>query len=230
MSFKVLDEHRLAAADAATLRLLTHRTEAWAQLDDVEALRERAHSIRMQTIDDLEGSVQQFVAAVESAGGRTYRCSTAADASATVARICADADAKLVAKSKSMATEEIDLGAALEAAGIEVVETDLGEYIVQLAGERPSHMITPAIHKTAAQIRESSRTGKARRSSRSSRRSRWARRPTPPRLRACRHRHHRCELRGCRHRHARARHERGQRRTLHRRSRAFTSRVMPAWR
>jgi L-lactate dehydrogenase complex protein LldF len=152
MSFPLLDEHRLAATDAATLRLSTGRTAAWAQLDDVEALRERAHSIRMQAIDDLAGHLDRFTEAFESVGGRVHVCATADEARATVARICAAADAKLVAKSKSMLSEEIELNAALEDAGIEVVETDLGEYILQLAGEHPVHIIAPAIEKTAADV------------------------------------------------------------------------------
>jgi L-lactate dehydrogenase complex protein LldF len=152
MSFRVLDEHRLAATDAATLRLSTGRTTAWAQLDDVEALRDRAHAIRMTAIDDLDGHLERFVAAFEAAGGHTHFCATAEEAQATVARICAAADAKLVAKGKSMLSEEIELNATLEAAGIEVVETDLGEYILQLAGEHPVHIIAPAIEKTAGDV------------------------------------------------------------------------------
>jgi L-lactate dehydrogenase complex protein LldF len=152
MSFPVLDEHRLAATDAATLRLSTARATAWAQLDDVEELRERAHAIRMQAIDDLEGHLGQFVAAFEAAGGRAHFCATAEEARSIVARICAAAGAKLAAKSKSMLSEEIGLNAELESAGVEVVETDLGEYILQLAGEHPVHIIAPAIEKTAADV------------------------------------------------------------------------------
>jgi L-lactate dehydrogenase complex protein LldF len=154
MSFDVLDEHRLAATDAATLRLMTGRVNAWAQLDDVEALRDRAHDIRMEAIDDLEAYLEQFVAALEDAGGVAHVCATAEQARATVAHICVAANAKLAAKSKSMLSEEIELNAALEAVGVEVVETDLGEYILQLAGEHPVHIIAPAIEKTAADVAE----------------------------------------------------------------------------
>ena len=150
MSFPVLDEHRLTATDAATLRLSTARTDAWAQLDDVEALRERAHAIRMEAIDDLDAHLDRFVSALEAAGGRAHLCATAEEARATVTRICAGA--KLAAKSKSMLSEEIALNAALEAAGIDVVETDLGEYILQLAGEHPVHIIAPAIEKTKEDV------------------------------------------------------------------------------
>jgi len=152
VSFPVLDEHRLAATDAATLRLLNGRVEAWAQLDDVESLRERAHTIRMTAIDDLDAHVSRFVSALEAAGGRAHMCATAEEARATVVRICAESGAKLAAKSKSMLSEEIGLNTALEAAGIDVVETDLGEYILQLAGEHPVHIIAPAIEKTADDV------------------------------------------------------------------------------
>ena len=152
MSFPVLDEHRLAATDAATLRLLTGRQEAWARLDDIEDLRERAHTIRMSAIDDLDAHLDRFVSALEAAGGRAHLCATAEEARATVVRICAENGAKLAAKSKSMLSEEIGLNAALEAGGIDVVETDLGEYILQLAGEHPVHIIAPAIEKTAEDV------------------------------------------------------------------------------
>jgi L-lactate dehydrogenase complex protein LldF len=152
VSFSVLDEHRLAATDAATLRLLTGRQEAWAQLDDVEDLRERAHAIRMTAIDDLDAHLDRFVAALEAAGGRAHMCATDEEARATVRDICVERNAKLAAKSKSMLSEEIGLNAELEAAGIDVVETDLGEYILQLAGDHPVHIITPAIEKTADDV------------------------------------------------------------------------------
>jgi L-lactate dehydrogenase complex protein LldF len=150
VSFPLLDERRLAATDAATLRLLDGRTAAWAALDGVEELRDRAHAIRMQAIDDLDAHLDRFVAALEAAGGQAHVCATAEDARATVARICAGAG--LAAKSKSMLSEEIELNGALESAGVEVVETDLGEYILQLAGEHPVHIIAPAIEKTAEDV------------------------------------------------------------------------------
>jgi L-lactate dehydrogenase complex protein LldF len=81
-----------------------------------------------------------------------HRCASDADARAAIVEICRAAGAKLVAKSKSMASEEIALNGALEAEGMTVVETDLGEYILQLAGERPAHIIAPAIEKTAEDV------------------------------------------------------------------------------
>ena len=150
MSFPVLDEHPRKATDAATLRLFRARTAAWASLDDVQALRDRAYEIRMRAIDDLDAHLGQFVTALEAAGGKAHLCATAEEARATVARLCSGAS--LAAKSKSMLSEEIELNGALAAAGVEVVETDLGEYILQLAGEHPVHIIAPAIEKTKEDV------------------------------------------------------------------------------
>jgi L-lactate dehydrogenase complex protein LldF len=103
-------------------------------------------------MDDLEGHLAAFTAAVEARGGRVHRCPTAEDAGAKVVEICRAAEARLVAKSKSMLSEEIRLNEALDASGIRAVETDLGEYILQLAGEHPVHIIAPAIEKTARDV------------------------------------------------------------------------------
>ena len=151
---KLGNAHTQAALDTATNRLRTGRVEAWAALPDIEALRERAHSIRMEVIDDLDGHVARFTAALEARGGKVFFARTAAEASAYIADVCRRHGAKLAAKSKSMATEEIGLNEALEAAGVRPVETDLGEYILQLAGEHPVHIIAPAIEKTAEEVAE----------------------------------------------------------------------------
>jgi len=148
------DGHVLGAVDAGTARSMHARLAAWDGLPDVEALRDRAHEIRMRAIDDLDALLAQFREAVEARGGTVRVCRTAEEARDYVVEVCRRADAKLVAKSKSMASEEIRLNEALEAAGIRAVETDLGEYIVQLAGEHPSHIIMPAIRKTAGDVAE----------------------------------------------------------------------------
>jgi L-lactate dehydrogenase complex protein LldF len=148
-------EHRtLAALEAATGRFYTARTAAWSDLPDVEELRERAREIRTRTMDDLERHLADFTRAVEGAGGHVHRCRTAGEARETIARICREAGAALAVKSKSMASEEIGLNEALAAAGVQPVETDLGEYILQLAGEHPVHIIAPAIEKTAGEVAE----------------------------------------------------------------------------
>jgi L-lactate dehydrogenase complex protein LldF len=151
---KVADGHAQQALDEATGRLYGHRIAAWGELDHVEALRERAHEIRTRTMADLGRHVDAFAAAVEARGGRVHRAATAAEARDAVVGICRAAGAKRAAKSKSMATEEIGLNGALEAAGIEAIETDLGEYVLQLGGEHPVHIVAPAIEKTAEEVAE----------------------------------------------------------------------------
>jgi L-lactate dehydrogenase complex protein LldF len=146
------DPHLLGALDAATARLYGNRLEAWAGLDDVEALRDRAHEIRMRTIADVDRYVAEFAAAVAARGGRVHFARTAEDACAYVIGVCRDTGARVAAKSKSMASEEIRLNEALEAAGVRPVETDLGEYILQLAGEHPAHIVAPAIEKTKEDV------------------------------------------------------------------------------
>ena len=149
---KLGDAHIQAALDQSTDRLRTHRLGAWAELPDVEELRQRAHEIRMAVIDDLDTHVARFTDALEARGGHVYFARTAEEASAYVAEVCSRRGAKLAAKSKSMASEEIGLNEALEAAGVRPVETDLGEYILQLAGEHPVHIVAPAIEKTAEDV------------------------------------------------------------------------------
>jgi len=149
---KLADSHTQAALDVATSRLMVNRVAAWRDLPEIEELRERAHEIRMRVIDDLDVHVARFTEALEARGGRVRFAHTAEEASAAVVEISRRAGARLIAKSKSMASEEIGLNAALEAAGIRPVETDLGEYILQLAGEHPAHIVAPAVEKTAEDV------------------------------------------------------------------------------
>jgi L-lactate dehydrogenase complex protein LldF len=122
---------------------------------DYDALRERGREVRSRTTADLPGLITQLADALVANGVQVHHAADAAAARDHIRRICADADAKRVVKVKSMATEEIALNPALEADGLEVTETDLGEYVVQLDGDRPSHIIAPIIHKTRAEVRES---------------------------------------------------------------------------
>jgi L-lactate dehydrogenase complex protein LldF len=151
---KLADAHTQGALDASTARLYGNRAEAWQSVDGIDDLRRRAHDARMRVIDDLDIHVARFTDALEARGGQVHFARTAADANAYVADVCRRAGAQLVAKSKSMLTEEIGLNDALEATGMRVVETDLGEYIVQLAGEHPVHILAPAIEKTAEDVAE----------------------------------------------------------------------------
>jgi L-lactate dehydrogenase complex protein LldF len=138
----------------ATTRFLTLRREAFTGFPEGEALRDRARAIKEATLQRLDHWLERLVDRVEARGGRVHYAADADEARAIVLDIARAAGARLVVKSKSMATEEIELNAALEAAGITPVETDLGEYIIQLAHERPSHIIAPAIHKTRGQVAE----------------------------------------------------------------------------
>jgi L-lactate dehydrogenase complex protein LldF len=149
---KLSDTHVTGALDASTARLMSARERAWDGVDDIRALRQRGHEARMRVIDDLDAHVERFRAAVEANGGRTVVAATAAEANAYVVDVCRRHGATLAAKSKSMVTEEIGLNETLEAAGVRAVETDLGEYILQLAGEHPVHIVAPAIEKTKEDV------------------------------------------------------------------------------
>jgi len=128
------------------------RLAAARSLSNWEDLRTEARRIKDETLLHLDKYLEEFTANAEKAGAQIYWARDAAEANDIVKKLARDRAARLVVKSKSMTTEEIHLNAALEAEGIEALETDLGEYIIQLAGETPSHIIAPAIHKTRHQI------------------------------------------------------------------------------
>lgn len=142
------------ALATATGKALDSREQAVAQMGEEswEHLRERARAIKEHTIDNLDYYLAQLAANVESSGGHVFWAQTSADARRYITELAGRRKVKVAVKGKSMMTEEIELNHALEAAGIEAVETDLGEYIVQLARERPSHINMPAIHKTRADV------------------------------------------------------------------------------
>ena len=128
------------------------RLEAAARLPEFEALRDQSCDIKDHVLANLDHYLERFEAKVIEQGGHVHWCADAAAARDTILGLCRSAAARSVTKSKSMIAEEIDLNTHLEAHGLEPVETDLGEYIVQLAGEPPSHIIAPAVHKTKAQV------------------------------------------------------------------------------
>ncbi len=142
------------ALTIATTRFIGLRREAFAGFPEGEALRDRARAIKEATLQRLDHYLEQLVDNVERLGGRVHYATTAAEARDIIVDIARRSGARLAVKSKSMATEEIELNEALAHAGITPVETDLGEYIIQLAHERPSHIIAPAIHKTKGQVAE----------------------------------------------------------------------------
>jgi L-lactate dehydrogenase complex protein LldF len=122
------------------------RSAAVEKLPEFEDLREIAKNIKNHAIANLDFYLQTYARNVEASGGVVHWCSTAEAARQAVLKICRDAGAKTVTKGKSMVTEEIALNDFLEANGVQPVETDLGEYILQLRAEAPSHIIAPAFH------------------------------------------------------------------------------------
>ena len=132
--------------------LMTANRRGLAALADSSQLRDHAKRIKEHTLAHLDQYLEQLEAAVQKAGGNVYWASTADEARQAVLDIAERSDCRRAVKSKSMTSEEIHLNAALQAAGIEVTETDFGEYIIQLAGERPSHLVAPAVHHTREDI------------------------------------------------------------------------------
>ncbi|OGO38121.1 MAG: hypothetical protein A2W35_01660 [Chloroflexi bacterium RBG_16_57_11] len=141
------------ALDGNAERRLKALNQAFATLpENREALRQRAHAVRAHTIAHLDHYLDQFIANAQANGLIVHQAVNAQEAVGIVLQIARGAHSKVVAKSKSMVSEEIHLNHALEAAGFNPVETDLGEYIIQLRGEPPAHIITPAVHLTRTQV------------------------------------------------------------------------------
>ena len=130
------------------------RYESTARLDDYEELKAEAREIKEDAIARLPELIEEVKASVEANGGTVYVADDAADANRYVREVAAERDADRVVKSKSMTSEEIEVNGALEADGIDVVETDLGEWVLQVADEAPSHIVAPAIHTSRAGIAE----------------------------------------------------------------------------
>lgn len=128
------------------------RLKAIERLPEFEALRDQGKAIKDHTLAHLDFYLERFEEQAVKAGGKVHWCANAAQARAAVLAICEAAGARTVTKGKSMISEEIALNDFLEAHGIEPVETDLGEYIVQLRHEPPSHILAPAVHLTRGQI------------------------------------------------------------------------------
>ncbi len=135
-----------AKLDHASLPFLDKRALAFAALPDGEARRDRARAAKAYAVAHLDTLLPALERRLTEHGCVVHWASDAAEACRIVLDVAARAGVRLVVKGKSMVSEEIALNASLEAAGLEAVETDLGEYIVQLAGVPPSHIITPAIH------------------------------------------------------------------------------------
>jgi L-lactate dehydrogenase complex protein LldF len=153
---------RAALADAQLQKALGNvrsgfiekRLKAVADLPEFERLRDSARAIKDHTLAHLDLYLEAYEGKVLEAGGKVHWCQSAEDARQAILDICRSVDARVVTKGKSMITEEIALNDFFEKNGIAPVETDLGEYIIQLRGEHPSHIIAPAVHLNKEQVEE----------------------------------------------------------------------------
>ncbi len=144
---RLQENYRRATASALVKNRIRFETPAL-----FEDLRQQAHDIRAHVVDNLHEYIDQAEAAMKRNGMAVYRAATDEDARRIIHDILKERNIRDIVKAKSMLTEEIELNPYLEARDIFISETDLGEYIIQLAGEKPSHITAPAIHKSAAEI------------------------------------------------------------------------------
>jgi L-lactate dehydrogenase complex protein LldF len=152
-SVSAVADRVLGAAVEKTARLLfSGRATAAAAYPGFEALRDWGRSRKMEVSGDLGAFARRFADRLQAAGGVAHFARDAREAVAIVAGIARRLEAASAVKSKSMTAEEVCLNEALLEAGVTVTETDLGEFIIQLAGEKPSHIVAPAIHKNRAQV------------------------------------------------------------------------------
>lgn len=145
---------RLYSGRLTAMATLATQAEGDMALGTLDDLRQEARAIKEHTINHLDYYLKQAADAIRAAGGQVHFAQNAGEAVEIAARLCRERGARTAVKSKSMATEEVHLNQGLAAVGVEVVESDLGEYIIQLAGETPSHLVVPAIHKNRHQVAE----------------------------------------------------------------------------
>ncbi|MFA6232997.1 MAG: LutB/LldF family L-lactate oxidation iron-sulfur protein [Bacteroidota bacterium] len=136
----------------ATKTSLVKRADVVADYPDWEAMRDAAHDIKRHVMDHVSEYLAQFEERAVAAGTKVHFAADAKEAADLVCELASRYGRRVAVKSKSMTGEEIDLTHALERAGLETIETDLGEYIIQLAGEPPSHITAPALHKSRGEI------------------------------------------------------------------------------
>ncbi len=143
------------AVSSAQERLRSRRLDAAEELGNWEEWRALGEEIRQHTLENLDYYLEQLTDNVAKRGGHVFFAQTAEEANEYIKNVARKKQAKKVVKSKSMVTEEIHMNAALEELGCEVIETDLGEYILQVDDhDPPSHIVAPALHKNKEQIRE----------------------------------------------------------------------------
>jgi L-lactate dehydrogenase complex protein LldF len=141
-----------AALIRLTGTLMAGNRRGYANLPDSDRLRDHAKRIKEHTLAHLDRYLEQLEASVLKRGGQVHWAASSEDARRIIVEIAQQEQCRHVVKSKSMTAEEIHLNPALEKAGIEVTETDFGEFILQLAGERPSHLVAPAVHHTRESV------------------------------------------------------------------------------
>ena len=146
------DEKLKRSINNAVLRQYTGRQLCLTELPDADKLRTLAGQIKQHALDYLDYYLEQLEANVKKNGGHVHYAATADDARRIILDICKQTNATRVIKSKSMVSEEINLAHVMEAAGMDVVETDLGEFIVQISHDKPSHLVAPIVHKDKASI------------------------------------------------------------------------------
>jgi L-lactate dehydrogenase complex protein LldF len=153
---KELNDSFMRASIANAQDLLNQkRQDRFDELGHYEEWRDLAADIREHTLDHLDFYLDQFVCQAEKAGAVLHFAQDASEANSIAKTIFAEKNAKTAVKSKSMVTEEIGLNEALEEMGVEIVETDLGEYLLQIDdADKPSHIVVPALHKSRARFRE----------------------------------------------------------------------------
>ncbi len=148
------DQTLQTALKRAVHHFVSGRSNALAQLSDADQLRDQARAIRAKALSRLDELLERLADQIAEHGGHVCWAEDGAAACRYIADLARDRGVRSIVKSKSMAAEEIHLNQALEQAGLVVTETDLGEYIIQLAGETPSHIIAPSVHKTREQVAE----------------------------------------------------------------------------
>ena len=149
---KLADANLQAALRKLQSNFVRGRADRVAELDNFEAIREAGAAIREHALQHLDLYLAEFERNATAAGAVVHWAETTEEANRIVCEIAAQHGVRKIIKSKSMVSEECGLNEALEAAGLEVVETDLGEYILQLAKEPPSHIVAPVVHKTRDEV------------------------------------------------------------------------------
>lgn len=150
----IADRPRREALYSAMKRGRDSRAKAVRELPGGEAFRDEVRAIKLRCLERQDELLDRFADNARKRGAQVYRAADGAEAIAQVLEIARKCGAKTVAKSKSLTSEEIEVNHPIEAAGIRVIETDLGELIIQLVHEKPYHLVFPAVHKTAKEVAE----------------------------------------------------------------------------